>query len=71
MRTIKNLSVSPLRVPLPGGRTLHLGPNESGSLRDAAAEHPAIKKLVEAGNVEVGPSEPGAGSAFIRSRFST
>lgn len=61
MRTIKNLSASPLRVPLPGGKTLHLGPGESGSIRDPAAEHPALRKLVEAGSLEVGASTPGSG----------
>ncbi len=61
MKTVKNLSASPLRVPLPAGKTLHLGPNESGSIRDAAAEHPALKRLVEAGSLEVGAGTPGAG----------
>lgn len=63
MRTIKNLSDKPLRVPLPGGKTLHLGPNESGSIRDAAADHQAIKKLAESGSVEVGTSEPGSATS--------
>jgi len=61
MRTIRNLTASPLRVPLPGGKTLHLGPNETGSIRDAAVEHAALKKLVDAGSVEIGESERGAG----------
>ncbi len=61
MRTIKNLSASPIRVSLPGGKTLHLGPGEAGSIRDEAAEHPALKKLVEAGSLEVGASTPGTG----------
>ncbi|MBI5506443.1 MAG: hypothetical protein HY899_16755 [Deltaproteobacteria bacterium] len=63
MRSIKNLSAAPLRVPLPGGKTLHLGPGESGSIRDEAAEHPALHKLAEAGTLEVGASTPGTGVA--------
>jgi hypothetical protein len=54
MRTVKNLSASPLRIPLPGGKTLHLGPGQSASVRDSAADHPALKKLCEDGRVELG-----------------
>lgn len=54
MRTVKNLTSSPLRVPLPGGKTLHLAPNASAGIRDPAAEHVPLKKLVEAGTVEIG-----------------
>jgi len=53
MKEIRNTSAMPIRVPLPGGKTLHLGPKKVAQIADGAAEHPAIKKLVEAGSVEI------------------
>jgi len=57
MKTIKNKTTKPLRVPLPRGKTLHLGPTKSGQIATEAAEHAGLKKLVEAGDA------PGAGGA--------
>jgi hypothetical protein len=54
MRTVKNLSASPLRIPLPGGKTLHLGPGKSASVRESATDHPALKKLCDDGQIELG-----------------
>jgi hypothetical protein len=54
MRTVKNLSATPIRLPLPGGKTLHLGPGMTGSVRDTAAEHPALKRMCESGILELG-----------------
>lgn len=53
MKTIVNKTVRPLRVPLPGGKVLHLGPKKNGQVADNAVEHPALRKLIEAGNLEV------------------
>jgi len=53
MRTIVNKTTRPLRVPLPGGKVLHLGPKKSGQIADPAAEHPALRKLVEAGDIVI------------------
>jgi hypothetical protein len=51
MKTIKNKTHEPLRVPLPRGRTLHLNPNHTGQVADV--EFPPLAKLIEAGEVEV------------------
>lgn len=53
MKTIKNLSHKPLRIALPGGKTLHLGPQQSGKVADNAIDRPALQKLIDAGEIEV------------------
>jgi hypothetical protein len=64
MKTIKNLTYRPLRIALPGGKTLHLGPAQSAKVADAAIDRPALKKLLEAGEIEVegGERSEGGGS---------
>jgi hypothetical protein len=62
MKTIKNLTYRPLRIALPGGKTLHLGPAQSAKVADTAIDRPAVKKLLEAGEIEVeGADRPDAG----------
>ena len=66
MKIIKNKTNRPLRVPLPRGKTVHLGPAKSGQITTEAAEHPGLKKLIEAGELELfdeesAPNEAGAG----------
>lgn len=64
MKTIKNKTHRPLRVPLPRGKTLHLGPNKSGQIAFDAVDHPPLQKLVEAGEVElVDEAATGGGEA--------
>ena len=50
---ITNLTKKPLSVPLPGGKKLFLGPGKSGQINWKAAERPAVKKLIESGEVKV------------------
>lgn len=50
---IQNTTKAPLRVPLPGGKKLHLGPAGKGNVTPKALEHPPVKKLIEAGQLEV------------------
>ena len=65
MKTIKNKTNRPLRVPLPRGKTVHLGPAKSGQIATEAAEHPGLKKLVESGEIEiVDDAGDGAGGAL-------
>ncbi len=63
MKTVTNKTRTPLKIPLPRGKSLHLGPGKTGQLRDDAAAHPGIKKLVEAGSIEIfdgGKTDAGA-----------
>ncbi len=53
MPTISNKSRRPLTVPLPGGKKLHLGPGKTGQITPKALEFPSVKKLLDAGEVEV------------------
>ena len=53
MATITNKTSRPLNVPLPGGKKLHLGPLKSGEIAPKAIDHPAVQRLVEAGDVEI------------------
>ncbi len=53
MKSIKNKTNGPLRVPLPRGKVLHLGPQRTGQINDPAADHPPFKKLVEDGKIEI------------------
>ena len=53
VKTISNKTARPLRVPLPRGKTLHLGPRKTGQIASEDAEHPPLKKLVEAGEIEI------------------
>jgi hypothetical protein len=52
MKTIRNKTAMPIRVPLPRGKVLHLGPHMDGEIADNAVEHPALQKLVKAGTIE-------------------
>ena len=53
MATITNKTFKPLSVSLPGGKKLHLGPLKSGEISPKAVDHPAVQKLVEAGEIEI------------------
>jgi len=50
---IVNKTQKPVAVPLPGGKKLRLQPGKTGQITPKAAEHPAVKKLVEEGVVEI------------------
>ncbi len=75
MKTIKNKTNRPIRVPLPRGKFLHLGPTKSGQITTEAVEYAGLKKLVEAGEIEIledgaagaggGPGSGGSGGERI------
>jgi hypothetical protein len=73
VKTISNKTHRPLSVPLPRGKVLHLGPGRTGQIASEAAEHPPLKRLVEAGEIEilgeghVGPAAGGAAGKVTRS----
>jgi len=59
MKEIRNPTPKPLRVPLPQGKVLHLGPWKTGRVAAAALDHPPFQELVEAEQIEVlGEGEP-------------
>ena len=53
MQSIKNKSAMPVKVPLPGGKTLFLGPGKVSEIADKALDHPGVKKLVDEGVLEL------------------
>jgi hypothetical protein len=53
IRTVINKTLRPVKIPLPGGKTLFLGPSRRGQVSDDALERPAFQKLVESGDIEV------------------
>jgi len=57
MPVVTNKTQRPLSVPLPDGKTLHLGPGKTGQISAKAVEDPRFKKLVEAGEIEVGTED--------------
>lgn len=49
---ISNKTKRPLRLPLPGGKTLFLGPGKTAQVTPKAKVHPPLVALAEAGDVE-------------------
>ena len=63
MTAVSNKTQKPLSVPLPGGKTLHLGPGKTGQISAKAVDDPRLKKLIDAGAIEIvgDDSRPTAG----------
>ena len=53
MKSLHNTTPKPMRLSLPGGKTLFLGGLRQANVREDALEHPPIKKLIESGTLEV------------------
>lgn len=53
MKEIRNKTTRPIRVPLPGGKTLFVGPSQVAQIATSAAEHPRVQKLVADGSIEI------------------
>jgi hypothetical protein len=45
MKTIQNKTNAPLRVPLPRGKKLHLGPGKSGQIAHQDADHKPLQRF--------------------------
>jgi hypothetical protein len=74
MTVVSNKTQKPLSVPLPDGKTLHLGPGKTGQISARALEDQRFKKLVDAGEIEIvaddsrstaGPGGTGRGRNFM------
>ena len=53
MKTVINRTHGPLKVPLPRGKKLHLGPNQSGQISHNDVDHEPLQRLVSNGELEV------------------
>jgi hypothetical protein len=53
MVTILNKTPRPVRIQLPGGKTLHLGPFKSAKVTDQAAELPSFRKHIQSGEIVI------------------
>jgi len=62
MKTLINKTRAPLKITLPGGKSVRLGPGKAAQIRDEDAAVDSIKKLVEAGNLEVHQGDVHTGS---------
>ncbi|MBI3770325.1 MAG: hypothetical protein HY271_17780 [Deltaproteobacteria bacterium] len=58
MTTVRNKMQRPLSVPLPRGKTLHLGPGKTGQISAKDVEHPRLKIMVDAGDIEIVDENP-------------
>jgi hypothetical protein len=68
---ITNTTPRPLKISLPGGKVLRLGPKMTGQITAKAAQHPPVKKLLEEGVIEIvgdgGTHGPGGGGDAVDS----
>ncbi len=72
MKSVINKTHAPLRVPLPKGKVLHLGPGKIGQVSVHDVDHPPLQKLVADGALEIrdaGPARAGGGGDESRGEF--
>jgi len=63
MKTLRNTTRLPVRVPLPGGKTLHLGPGKTGQISDHAVDAPGVQRLLEQRKIALVGEEDQASAA--------
>ena len=74
MKTIVNKTRRPIKIPIPGGKFLHLGPSKTGQISDQASQGSALQKLVKAGDIEIvgeGSQQQAAGGGDASRHSST
>ena len=64
-----NKTRKPLRLSLPGGKRLFLGPGKTGQVSPKALAHPTLVRLLETGDIETDAGGPkgkrdGGGNAW-------
>ncbi len=52
-KSILNKTAGAIKVPLPHGKALRLGPHQTGQVSQHDLEHPPLQKLLEGGTVEI------------------
>lgn len=63
MKTVRNKTHAPVRVPLPRGKVLHLGPLKTGQISHKDIDHEPLQKLITQGVIALeGDSETAAGT---------
>ncbi len=60
---ITNKTKLPIRVPLPGGKKLFLGPGKTGQITLKSAEHQPLLDLVETGDLDIDDTKRARNSA--------
>ena len=50
---VTNKTMRPLRLPLPGDKTLFLAPGGTAQIAPKAKQHPPLMEFVESGQVEL------------------
>ena len=53
MKTIRNKTHAPIRVPLPRGKVLHLGPAQEGQVAHTDIDHEPLQRLVDDDTLEI------------------
>lgn len=52
-KSIRNKTARAVKVPLPDGKALRLGPHQTGHISHHDLDHPPLKELIEEGTVEI------------------
>jgi len=61
MKAVRNKTNEPIKIPLEGGKVLHLGPRKTGQVSAGALERAAVRRLIESGTLEVADADGGFG----------
>jgi hypothetical protein len=59
VKTVVNKTHEPVRVPLPRGKVLHLGPRKTGQVSHKDVDHEPLRRLIESGTIEIQESVGG------------
>jgi len=72
MKTVRNLTKLPIRIPLPHNKVLRLAPGKAGQVKDDAADKAPFQKMIEDGKIEIvvggGPAPGAAGKSSSPAR---
>ena len=53
VKTIRNQTNRPIKIPLAGGKVLYLGPRKTGQVADSTGDSPRVRKMIDAGEIEI------------------
>lgn len=52
-KAVVNKTQKPLKISLPQGKALHLGPRQKGQISIHSLEHPPVKQLLEEKKIDI------------------